>query len=203
MSGRPTCWRRRRSTLRTTCGAAAEYIRDIAKPGALSIYRLKIEANRNENRQTKDYSSIADEIDKRVRGKTKSSKMRGTLVDDFGEQEGRDPSEDVLMDDFGNQTSGAVAPHGYQGRTFGDISYEVPATAPTGVQVSYGQDLARRAPPQWPTTPEPAVKTPAEMRATYEATKREDKTCLDRADCRHLAQAGCERGPSLCNYAHH
>lgn len=155
--------------------AAAEYIRDIAKPGALSIYRLKIEANRNEGRLAGMDASIADEIEKRVRGKTKSSKMRGTLVDDFGEQEGRDQSEDVLMDDFGNQTSGAVAPHGYQGRTFGDIGYEVPATAPTGAQVSYGQDLARRAPPQWPATPEPAAKTPGEMRATYEATKRTDK----------------------------
>ncbi len=83
--------------------AAAEYIRDIAKPGALSIYRLKIEANRNEGIHASMDASIADEIEKRVRGKTKSSKMSGTLVDDFGEQEGRDPSEDVLMDDFGNE----------------------------------------------------------------------------------------------------
>lgn len=137
--------------------AAAEYLRDIAKPGALSTYRLKIEANRNENLQTNDYSNIADEISKRTgkqTGKTKSSKMRGTLTDNFGEQEGRDPLDDVLMDDFGNQVSGAMVKHGYENRKFGDIDFQVPATAPTGPEVSYGQGDVSGAPQN--TYPRPA-----------------------------------------------
>ena len=154
--------------------AAAEYIRDIAKPGALSTYRLKIEANRNENRQTKDYSSIAEEINKRT-WQTKSSKMRGTLVDNFGDQEGRDPLDDVLMDDFGNQVSGAMAKHGYENRKFGDINFQVPATAPTGPEVSYGGELARRGQPQWPTLQDSPTKTPSELQAKYEATRKSEK----------------------------
>lgn len=118
--------------------AAAKYIQNVGKPGALSLYRLTIEANHNERKHGDKYDGVSSEIANRT-GKSKSSKMRGTLVDDFGEQEGRDPSEDVLMDDFGNQVSGAMAKHGYRKSKIGDISFESPNSAPAKSPVAQGE----------------------------------------------------------------
>lgn len=118
--------------------AAAKYIQNVGKPGALSLYRLTIEANHNERKHGDKYDGVSSEIANRT-GKNKSSKMRGTLVDDFGEQEGRDPSEDVLMDDFGNQVSGAMAKHGYRKSKIGDISFESPNSAPAKSPVAQGE----------------------------------------------------------------
>lgn len=81
--------------------AAAKYIQNVGKPGALSLYRLTIEANHNERKHGDKYDGVSSEIANRT-GKSKSSKMRGTLVDDFGEQEGRDRQDDRVVDDFGN-----------------------------------------------------------------------------------------------------
>ena len=78
---------------------AKEFILNSSKGDnrAGQIYRDKLSIDHHEGKAAAGDMAIANEA-----GAPKKSLMQGTLVDDFGEQEGRDPSDDRVTDDFGS-----------------------------------------------------------------------------------------------------
>lgn len=70
---------------------------------------LAFSRKQKEERDTKATAADTDEFLNALAGKkSKSSLMRPTLTDDFGEQEGRDMMDDKVTDDFGTQRRGTV-----------------------------------------------------------------------------------------------
>lgn len=70
---------------------------------------LAFSRKQKEDRDTKAAVADTDEFLSALEGKkSKSSMMRPTLTDDFGEQEGRDMMDDTVTDDFGTQRRGTV-----------------------------------------------------------------------------------------------
>lgn len=69
---------------------------------------LAFSRKQKEDRDTQASAADTDEFLNALAGKkSKSSLMRPTLTDDFGEQEGRDMTEDRVTDDHGDVTRGA------------------------------------------------------------------------------------------------
>ena len=69
---------------------------------------LAFSRKQKEDRDTKAAVDSTDDFLRELEGKpnSKSSRMRPTLTDDFGEQEGRDMHDDKLTDDYGTQLRG-------------------------------------------------------------------------------------------------
>lgn len=82
---------------------AARYVQRTAEgdDAAWSAYRDALTIRHHEAQQAASDTAVADEIARRTGGK--KSLMQGTLVDDFGESEGRDPSDDSVVDDYGTR----------------------------------------------------------------------------------------------------
>lgn len=70
---------------------------------AWRTYRDKLTIDHHEGKNAAADQAIADELNG-----GKKSLMRGTLTDDFGEQEGRDPSADGVVDDYGTRVRGGM-----------------------------------------------------------------------------------------------
>lgn len=95
---------------------ASEFI----KTGNATLYRDKLSITHHEKQIATADSAIVDEIAERLGKKSKSSKMSPTLVDDFGEIEGRDSSGDSVVDDFGNRVRSGFS--GVDARSHAELS---------------------------------------------------------------------------------